>query len=146
MRPNEPEAPIQGNWNTSWGRPRLSGGVAMSPDLSRYVADQLALETSVLKERRQGEGGASGKTKAEGGKVMPELGKGTACIHSSAGLAERGNEAHTPGRLGGLWHGICYLCLCLRCCKLTRMLIHCPGQCGRDSCDGARWIFGWPRP
>ena len=32
----------------------------MSPDVSRYVTDQLALETSVL---------------TEGGKVMPELGK-----------------------------------------------------------------------
>ena len=42
--------------------------------------------------------------------------------------------------------GICYLCLCLRCCKLARMLIHSPGQCGRDSCDAARWIFVWPRP
>ena len=52
LRPNEPEAPIEG-MEHFMGRPRLSGGVAMSPDLSRYVADQLALETSVLKERRK---------------------------------------------------------------------------------------------
>ena len=32
----------------------------------------------------QGKGGASGKTKAEGGQVMPDLGKGTACIHTPA--------------------------------------------------------------
>ena len=52
LRPNEPEAPIEG-MEHFMGRPRLSGGVAMSPDLSRCVADQLALETSVLKERRK---------------------------------------------------------------------------------------------
>ena len=52
FRPNEPEAPIEG-MEHFMGSPRLSGGVAMSPDLSRYVADQLALETSVLKERRK---------------------------------------------------------------------------------------------
>ena len=33
--------------------PRLSGSVAMSPDLPRCVADQLALETSVPMERRK---------------------------------------------------------------------------------------------
>ena len=52
LRPNEPEAPIEG-MEHFMGRPRLSGGVAMSPDVSRYVTDQLALETSVLKERRK---------------------------------------------------------------------------------------------
>ena len=50
LRPNEPQAPI-GRMEYSMERPRLGGGVAMSPDLSRYVADQLALESSVLKER-----------------------------------------------------------------------------------------------
>ena len=52
LRPNEREAPIEG-MEHFMGRIRLSGGVAMSPDLSRCVADQLALETSVLKERRK---------------------------------------------------------------------------------------------
>ena len=52
LRPNEPEAPIEGIEHFM-GRPRLNEGVAMSPELSRYVADQLALETSVLKERRK---------------------------------------------------------------------------------------------
>ena len=73
MRPNEPEAPIEG-MEHFMGRPRLSGGVAMSPDLSRYVADQLALENFGAQGAPQGEGGASGKTKAKGGKVMPNCG------------------------------------------------------------------------
>ena len=51
----------------------------------------------------QGEGGASGKTKAEGGKVMPELGKGTACIHTSTSQlgslnGERGSHFRPPWR------------------------------------------------
>ena len=81
----------------------------MSPDLCRYVADQLALETSVLKERPQGEGGASGKTKAKGGKVMPELGeRRTACIHSSTSQlgslnGERGS--HFPAALAACGTG-----------------------------------------
>ena len=39
LRPNEPEAPNEG-MEHFMGWPRLGGGVAMSPDLSRYVADQ----------------------------------------------------------------------------------------------------------
>ena len=42
LRPNEPEAPNEG-MEHFMSRPRLTGGVAMSPVLSRYVADQLAL-------------------------------------------------------------------------------------------------------
>ena len=52
LRPNEPEAPIEG-MEHFMGWPRLSGGVAMSPDMSRYVADQIALETSVIIEHRK---------------------------------------------------------------------------------------------
>ena len=52
---------------------------------------------------RQGKGRASGKTKAEGGQVMPELGKGTACIHSPAPQSgslngERGSHFRPPWR------------------------------------------------
>ena len=52
---------------------------------------------------REGEGGASGKTKAEGGQVLPELGKGTACIHTPAPQSgslngERGSHLRPPWR------------------------------------------------
>ena len=118
----------------------------MSPDLSRYVTDQLALETSVLKERRKAREERAAKPWPKAGKVMPGTGE-RHCMHTfiniTAELAERGTRPHTSGSLGGLWHRICYLCLCLRCCNLAKMLIHCLGQC---SCDAARWIFVWPIP
>ena len=74
LRPEEPETPIEGMEHIM-SRPRLSGCVRMSPDLSRYVAEQLALETSVLKERRKAREERAAKTKAEGGQVMSELGQ-----------------------------------------------------------------------
>ena len=84
------------------------GCVAMSPDLSRCVANQLALETSVLIGAPQGEGGASGKTKAEVGQVKPELGKGT-CMHTytstTVGLAERGTRLALPAVLAACGTG-----------------------------------------
>ena len=77
LRPNEPGMEYFMGW------PRHSGNVAISP---RYVSI-CGRPTRVGKlgaRVPQGKGRASGKTKAEGGQVMPELGKGTSRIHTPA--------------------------------------------------------------
>ena len=80
----------------------------MKPDLSRNVADPACVGDFGAQGAPQGEGGASGKTKAECGKVVPELAKGTACIHSSTSQpgslnGERGS--HLPAALAACGTG-----------------------------------------
>ena len=77
LRPNEPGMEYFMGW------PRHSGNVAISP---RYVSI-CGRPTHVGKlgaRVPQGKGRASGKTKAEGGQEMQELGKGTSRIHTPA--------------------------------------------------------------
>ena len=90
LRPNEPGMEYFMGW------PRHSGNVAISP---RYVSI-CGRPTHVGKlgaRVPQGKGRASGKTKAEGGQVMPELGKGTSRIHTPApqlGSLSGGRSSH----------------------------------------------------
>ena len=102
LRPNEPEAPIEG-MEHFMGRPRLSGGCGDEPRFVSVCGRPACVGDFGAQGAPQGEGGASGKTKAEGGKVMPELGKGTACIHSSTSQlgslnGERGSHFRPPWR------------------------------------------------